>query len=330
MKYREIPGTGVKASVVGFGLWGISGQWEGGANDAAAIPALHAAIEAGINFFDTAPVYGLGHAEEVLGKALEGRRNDVLIASKCGLVWDSKGNVTRNLGRQSLIDEINRSLIRLRTDHIDLWQIHWPSSDWALEETMEAVGSVKKSGKVRWLGVSNFSSADTRRAHELEEIVSWQGLYNALERNALSYRGDSLEYRTEKDILPLAEELGFAVLPFGPLMMGLLAGAIDESKIFGSDDVRSGNPRLSAKESSDYFAAARVFIGFAQELSKEPAELAINWILHQPTILSVISGIRTSSEAVANARASQWFLTEDQYIELENRLTPWKRMIQEN
>ena len=107
MKYREIPGTGVSASAVGFGLWGISGQWEGGANDKVAVEALHAAIDSGINFFDTAPVYGLGHAEEVLGKALKNRRNDVLIASKCGLVWGDDEQVSRNLSRNSLIAEID-------------------------------------------------------------------------------------------------------------------------------------------------------------------------------------------------------------------------------
>ncbi|MDA3958740.1 aldo/keto reductase [Oceanispirochaeta sp.] len=330
MKYRKIPGTGVDASVVGFGLWGISGQWEGGADDKTAISALHEAIDNGINFFDTAPVYGLGHAEKVLGRALKDRRNEVLIASKCGLIWDDNGEVSRNLSRQSLIDEIDRSLKRLNTDHIDLWQIHWPCSDWVLEETMEALGAVKKAGKVRWLGVSNFSAADTRRANELEDIVTWQGLYNAFERNAGTYRGDILDYRTEKEIMPLVGEIDIALLPFGPLMMGLLAGGFDETKVFGRDDVRSGNPRLSGEESGPYFKAARVFIDFARELSKAPAELAINWILYKPSILSVISGARTASEAAENAKASEWTLTEEQYRELEKRLSPWAEIIIES
>ena len=249
MKFREIPGTGVMASTVGFGLWGLSGQWEGGANDTEAVRALHAAVDIGINFFDTAPVYGLGHAEEVLGKGLKNLRSKVLIASKCGLVWGEDKKVSRNLSRNSITAEIDQSLSRLGTDYIDLWQIHWPSADSVLEETMEAMESVRKSGKVRWLGVCNFSSLDTRRAKELAGIVTWQGLYNVIERNSTSYRGDSLEYRTEDEILPVAEELHLGILPFSPLMMGQLAGAFDERKTFGDDDVRSGNPRITGKES---------------------------------------------------------------------------------
>ncbi len=324
MKYREIPGTGVSASAVGFGLWGISGQWEGGANDKIAVEALHAAIDSGINFFDTAPVYGLGHAEKVLGKALKNRRNDVLIASKCGLVWGDDDQVSRNLSRNSLIAEIDQSLTRLGTDHVDLWQIHWPSDDMVLDETMEALNTVKASGKVRWLGVSNFSAVDTRRAKELADIVSWQGLYNAIERNSTSYRGDPLEYRTEDEILPLAEELNLGILPFSPLMMGLLAGAVDENKAFGDDDVRSGNPRIVGKESEQYFKATRAFLSFAEELGKPPAELAINWLLSHRSLLSVISGARNASEAIANARAADWELGESDIEELELRLAPWK------
>lgn len=328
MKFREIPGTGVNASVVGFGLWGISGQWEGGANDYEAVKALHAAIDSGINFFDTAPVYGLGHAEEVLGKALESRRNEVLIASKCGLVWGVDEDVKRNLTRDSILTEIDQSLSRLGTDRIDLWQIHWPSDEMILEETMEAMLTVKSAGKVRWLGVSNFSASDTRRAKELADIVSWQGLYNAIERNSTEYRGDPLDYRTEADILPVADELNIGILPFSPLMMGLLAGAVDENKAFGDDDVRSGNPRIVGKESEQYFKATRAFLSFAEELGKPPAELAINWLLSHRSLLSVISGARNVSEAIANAQAAEWELGESDIEELEIRLAPWKDLYQ--
>lgn len=328
MKFREIPGTGVKASTVGFGLWGISGQWEGGANDKEAIKALNAAIDSGINFFDTAPVYGLGHAEEVLGKALKHRRNEVLIASKCGLVWDAEHQVTRNLSRKSLLDEIDQSLNRLGTDHIDLWQIHWPSDDTALEVTLETMESVRAAGKVRWLGISNFSAADTRKAAELADIVTWQGLYNAIERNSSSYRGDPLEYRTEEEIIPAAEELNLGILPFSPLMMGLLAGAVDEKKTFGDDDVRSGNPRIVGEESVPYFQAVEAFVAFAAEMGKPPAELAINWLLSHGSVLSVISGARNKSEAIANSRAAEWELEPTDAIELEKRLSPWNNLFE--
>jgi aryl-alcohol dehydrogenase-like predicted oxidoreductase len=328
MRYREIPGTGAHASAVGYGLWGVSGQWEGGADDAEAIRALHAAIDAGIDFFDTAPVYGRGHAEELLGKALKGRRDKVLVASKCGLVWNSPdGPVLRDVSPASLIAEIDRSLSRLGTDRIDLWQVHWPTPEMVLEETMAALLSVVQAGKVRWLGVSNFTAADTRRAKELGGIVSWQGIYNALERNPSWYHDNPLVYRTERDILPLAEELGLGILPYSPLMQGLLAGAFGRGKVFGADDVRILNPHLNGPESAPYYEAAAAFLAFAAELGKPPAELAINWLLRRPAILSVICGARTAAEAVANARAAEWELNEADAAELERRLSPWESVI---
>jgi aryl-alcohol dehydrogenase-like predicted oxidoreductase len=330
MRYREIPGSGVKASAIGFGLWGVSGQWEGGADDTEAIRALHAAMDAGIDFFDTAPVYGRGHAEEVLGKALKGRRDRALIASKCGLVWESPdGPVLRDVSPASLTAEIDRSLSRLGTDHIDLWQVHWPTPEMVLEETFAALLSVVKAGKVRWLGVSNFTAADTRRAMELAGIVSWQGIYNALERNPSWYHDNNLAYRTERDLLPLAEELGFGILPFSPLMQGLLAGAFDEKKVFGKDDVRILNPHLNGPEAAPYFAASAAFVAFARELGKPPAELAINWLLRKRVMLSVICGARTAPEAVANARAAEWELGEEDAAELERRLDPWGSTIRD-
>ncbi len=324
MKYRDIPGTGAKASAVGYGLWGISGQWEGGADDAEAVRAIHAAIDSGIDFFDTAPVYGRGHAEEVLGKAIKGRRDRVIVASKCGLVWDRiDGPVLRDLSRASILGEIDRSLARLGTDHLDLWQVHWPTSDMVLEETMAALDSVRRAGKVRWLGVSNFTAADTRRAKELGGIVSWQGIYNALERNPSCYHDNDLVYRTERDLVPLAAEIGIGILPYSPLMQGLLAGAFGSGKLFGPDDVRHLNPHLSGSGSGPYYQAAAAFIAFAAELGRPPAELAINWLLKHPVVLSVIAGPRTAAEAVANALAAEWELGEADAAELERRLSPW-------
>jgi len=330
MKYREIPGTGVQTSAIGYGLWGISGQWEGGADDTEAIKALHAAMDAGIDFFDTAPVYGRGHAEEVLGKAIKGyKRDKLIIASKCGLVWESlEGPVLRNVSRASIIAEIDRSLNRLGTDYVDLWQVHWPTSDMVLEETMEALDMVRNTGKVRYLGVSNFSASDTRKAKELGGIVSWQGIYNALERNPICYHDNDLVYQTEKDILPLATEIGIGILPYSPLMQGLLAGAYDSNKIFGNDDVRCLNPHLTGASSAPYYEAAGAFVSFAKELGKKPAELAINWLLKHPEILSVISGARTAEEAIANARACEWELSDADALILEKRLKPWAQYIQ--
>jgi aryl-alcohol dehydrogenase-like predicted oxidoreductase len=308
---------------VGYGLWGLGGQWEGGADDAEAVRAIHAAMDAGIDFFDTAPVYGRGHAEEVLGKALAGRRGKAIVASKCGLVWESPtGPVLRDLSRKSILAEIDRSLARLGVEYIDLWQVHWPTPGMNLNETIAALDEVRRSGKVRWLGVSNFSAADTRSAKELGNIVSWQGIYNALERDPSWYHDNPLVYRTERDIVGLAEELGIGILPYSPLMQGLLAGAFDRTKAFGADDVRALNPHLSGPGSAPYYAAAAAFVAFAGELGKPPAELAINWLLRLRPVLSVICGARTAAEALANARAAEWELSDSDATELERRLAP--------
>jgi aryl-alcohol dehydrogenase-like predicted oxidoreductase len=155
-------------------------------------------VDLGINLFDVAPVYGFGHAEEVLGKALKGRRQKVLIASKCGLLWDGQRNITNNLTAKSILWEIDNSLRRLNTDHIDIYQLHWPDPNTPIEETIEALHSIKEAGKIRYIGVSNFSVELTKQAMEIDTIVSYQGLYNMLERNPESYHEIPLTYRTQE------------------------------------------------------------------------------------------------------------------------------------
>lgn len=324
MIYREIPGTDIRASVVGFGLWGVSGQWEGGKDDAQAVRTIETAVEKGVNFFDTAPVYGLGHSETVLGKALEGKRDQVFIASKCGLVWDGQNNVTVDLSAASVKREIDEILTRLKTDYIDLWQIHWPNPAFDLEETLEAMCEVRESGKVRYLGVTNFSAADTRLAKEKAGIVSWQGLYNMLERNPSSYHSIDLAYRTEREILPLAEELGLGILPYSPLMQGLLTGKFTDGPSWGKDDVRSANPRLSGEASAPYWEMARALAEFSRSCGVPMARLAFGWMIAKSPVSSVIAGARTPEQIASNAEAGEAELSADLLAGLEEVLQPWE------
>ena len=218
MKYKTVPAMpGLSFSAVGFGCWGISGGdvWNG-TTDAESIRTVQTAVDLGINLFDVAPVYGLGHAEEILGQALKGRRHEVIIASKCGLVWDEAKNVTLNLKKASLMQEIDDSLRRLQTGYIDIYQMHWADPDTPEEESMEALEAIKASDKIRHIGVTNFSLDRTKRCMSAGTITSHQGLYNLLEHNPTHYHNIPLEYRTADEVLPFCTENSLAFFPYNP------------------------------------------------------------------------------------------------------------------
>ncbi|MDI9374169.1 MAG: aldo/keto reductase, partial [Thermotogota bacterium] len=228
MKYRKVKKIEEKLSTLGYGCWGISGPsfWDGTTDDDS-IKTIRKAVGEGINFFDVAPVYGFGHAEEVLGKAIKGMRNDIFIATKCGLVWDQQNRISNCLKPESIRREIEASLRRLQTDRVDLYQLHWPDPRVDIEETMDAVNELKKAGMIRYIGLSNFSLSLAERAMKVSDIASMQGLYNMLERNPKSYHNIPLEYAVEKEVLPFVKENGMAFLPYSPLFQGLLTGTFD-------------------------------------------------------------------------------------------------------
>ena len=218
METKRVRAMDETFSVVGYGCWGISGGdvWNK-TTDRDSIRAVQAAVDHGVTFFDVAPVYGFGHAETILGQALGGRREDVLIATKCGLVWDDQGRITNDLSADNIFHEIDQSLRRLGVDYVDIYQMHWPDPATPIEESMDALLRIKDSGKIRHIGVSNFPVALTEEARRLGEIVSYQGLYNMLERNPESYHNIPLEYQTEKEVLSYCREQGLAFFPYSPL-----------------------------------------------------------------------------------------------------------------
>jgi len=325
MKFKTLNRFDQPFSALGYGCWGISGgnSWSR-SDDQQAIDTIHAAIDGGINFFDVAPVYGLGHAESVLGQALQGKdRASLIIASKCGLVWDADNNVSNNLSADSLLTEIDQSLARLGTDYLDLYQIHWPNAEYPLQETLSALEQIKASGKVRHLGVSNFSLALLKQASELGVIDSFQGLYNMLERNPEFYHFIDLDYRSEAEILPFCAQNGMAFFPYSPLMQGLLGGRFDASRLH-SDDVRNHNPKLKGELLPKYLQIVDTLSAFAAELGKPLNELAINWLADQPTVTSVIAGAGSVAHVEANLKAMQWTLSSSDREALELRLQPYK------
>ena len=317
MRTTSIPQLDTPVSSIGFGCWALSGpeSWTSGADDHT-IAAVRRAVDLGIDFFDVAPVYGFGHAEEVLGRALGSRRDEVVVASKCGLVWDDAGNIDNDLSPASLRREIDDSLRRLGTDRIDIYQMHWPDPGTAVEESMETLLEVKASGKIRHIGVSNFSVERTSRALSVGPLATHQGLMNLLEPNADGYHGHHLEYRARAEILPLMVERGMAFLPYSPIFQGLLTDSYDPAAV-DATDVRRENPKLFGGEAAVYLQAANRLRALAVEMGRPLQQIAINWLAAQPGMGPVIAGAQTVEQLEATAGAGTWDLTPAELDQIE-------------
>lgn len=315
MKYRSTKRLPLPLSVIGLGCWGLSGPtvWKE-SNDDKSIKVVQKALELGVNFFDVAPVYGFGHAEEILGRAIKGfPRDKVFIATKCGLVWDQQGRIKRCLSKESIMKEIDASLKRLQTDYVDLYQLHWPDPNTPIEETMEAMLKLKDQGKIRYIGLSNFSIDTAERL--LPYISSMQGLYNLFERNARSYHNIPLEYRTENEVLPFCQKHGLAFFPYSPLMQGVLTGKFSENDTF--NDVRSANPKLVGENYKKYVTAANRLKSIAARYGRPLSHLSLNWLIKHESITSIIAGATSPEEVEENVAAVSWDMSDELYDEIE-------------
>jgi len=313
MKYKKVQKIDHNFSQLGFGCWGASGKgnWTNHSDDNQ-ILAIQTAIDLGINFFDVAPVYGLGHAEEVLGKAIKGKRNDLFIATKVGLPWNDKLEVRNDVTRESILTEIDESLMRLQVDHVDLYQVHWPTDcGTPLEETVEGLMKVKASGKARYIGLTNFSVADYHKANSMTDIVSMQGLFNMLEQNPESYHNIPLHYRTSKEIFPLCQSEGLAIFPYSPLFQGLLTGKITGETVFGQGDVRNANPKLQGEERLKHLALLERIRKLEALEGKSLAEIAMTYLVAKEAITSVIATQASPEEVKANVKALEWQMSQE-------------------
>jgi aryl-alcohol dehydrogenase-like predicted oxidoreductase len=307
MKFKTVPAIpGVQFSAIGLGCWSLGGgsRWEG-SSDERSIATVRRAIEEDVNFIDTAPVYGFGESERLLGEALQGHRDKVFLASKCGLVWDDARTVSRSLTASTVHSDVEASLRRLRTDHLDLLQLHWPDHDTPLEETARALEDILRAGKARRIGVTNFSVADADALSRMVPIVSCQALYNLLERNPASYHAIPLEYRTEKEVLPYCRAKGFAFFPYSPLFQGLLTGSFTRETRFTAGDVRSENPNLKGPAFQRYLAAAAALKSVAEAEGLSLTALSLGWLCNRPEVTSVICGAQDPEQIAANATASE-------------------------
>ncbi|RWI29945.1 MAG: aldo/keto reductase [Mesorhizobium sp.] len=304
---RSIGKSGVVASAVGLGTWAIGGWMWGGTDEAESIAAIQASIDAGISLIDTAPAYGLGRSEEIVGKAIKGRRDRVVIASKCGLNWHSKkGNhffdqdgtpVNRYLGADGVAYEVEQSLRRLGTDYIDLYITHWQDPTTPIAETMEALERLKSAGKIRAIGASNLDAA------ELQQYVA------AGQLDAIQERYSMLDREIEQTLLPIARQHQVAALSYSSLALGLLSGAIDPAREFGGDDQRKDNPRFSQANRRKVAALKHALAPVAEVHQASMAQIVIAWTLAQPGITFALCGARNATQALDNARAGEILLS---------------------
>ncbi|HLV08605.1 MAG TPA: aldo/keto reductase [Halanaerobiales bacterium] len=306
MIYRKLGSSNLKVSVLGFGCWPAGNDWTE-ANDKSSIESIREAIQLGINFFDVAPVYGFGHAEKVLGEAVKGKRDQVYIASKCGLRWDDSKTIIRNLSRKSILEEIDLTLERLGINYLDLYQLHWPDPNTPLEETISTLNDLKKEGKIRNIGLSNYNVFLIEEAKKYGEIVSDQVLYNMIDRNSDHYHDLPLNYRTEREILPYSEENNLGVIPYSPLCQGLLTDSFEIEKI-DNGDVRIDNPELQGIKLQKNLKKAVEVREIAKELGKPMVQLVLNWMVAKKGISTIIAGSTNVNEVRENVAAFDWKL----------------------
>jgi aryl-alcohol dehydrogenase-like predicted oxidoreductase len=259
---------------------------------------------------------------------LRGRRDQVIIATKCGLHWDDQGNIDNDLSAQSIREEIDASLHRLQTDYVDIYQLHWPDPQTPIGETMAVLNELKQSGKIRHIGVSNFSVKLTEEASQYSPLVSYQGLYNLLERNPVSYHNIPLDYRTESEILPYCREHGLAFFPYSPLFQGLLTDHFKAQKQFDNHDVRHANPKLNGDMLTIYYEIREQLLKFARLIGKPLSQIAINWLINQDAVTSVICGAQTTGHVDENVGSVSWTLTPEMTAQLEAILRPYYDVIE--
>jgi len=315
MKFRPLGWTGEEISVIGLGTWAMGGaDWSygwGPQNDEDSINTIRRALDLGINWIDTAPVYGLGHAEEIVGKAIKGYRYRVFLATKCGLVWDSNKNITANLTAKSIRKEVEDSLRRLQTDYIDLYQIHWPNPEAQITEAWETMVKLKEEGKIRYLGVSNFTVDQMERVWLIHKIASLQPPYHMFDRHI------------ENGILQYCATNNIGVIVYSPLASGLLTGKYDEERIANlhESDWRRRSPLFTEPQISVNLLAINRLKEIAEDLGITLSQLAIAWTLRRLEITAAIVGARNPSQIEETVKAADVRLDEDVLNKIEQVLT---------
>ncbi len=324
MLTREIGKSGIVTSAVGLGTWAIGGWMWGGTDDSAAEDAIHAALDAGISLIDTAPAYGLGHAEELVGRVLRTRRDEVVLATKCGLVWHSQRGpffftqgghpVHRDLSTSAIRHEVEESLRRLNTDRIDLYITHWQDPTTPIPETVDALKSLQAEGKIRAFAASNTSPEDLAAYISAGGIAALQEEYSMLAR------------QIEHSLLPACRSHDISIMGYSVLALGLLSGRIGVDRTFAGDDQRKDNPRFSLENRARVGRLMEVIRPLAAVHGASPAQIVIAWTLAQPGLTFALCGARNAEQARENAAAGRLRLSEEEVasisVAIETYLEP--------
>jgi len=314
MKTRQLGNTDMQITPIGFGTWAIGGGgyqfgW-GPQDDEQSIATINHALDLGINWIDTAAVYGLGHSEEVVARALKGRSERPYIFTKCARVWDEHGNITGNLKAQSIRRECENSLRRLQTDVIDLYQMHWPDPEPDIEEGWSTMAELKKEGKVRYIGVCNFNVSQMRRIMQIAPISSLQPPYSIIHPDV------------ENGILPFCQEHKIGVIVYSPMVSGLLTGSMTRERIANlpEDDWRRRSPDFQEPRLSRNLALVERLtgIGFIHNLT--PGVVAIAWTLRNPAVTGAIVGGRHPEQVNGIIGAAEFRLTDSEIAQIDEVL----------
>ena len=311
MEYRNLGKSDLKVSVIGYGAWGIGGFpfWKDEGEEES-LKSIKIAVDCGINFFDTAPVYGFGYSEKLIGKALHDIRDKVVLATKCGLRWtkEEMGRIAKCATRKSILEEIDLSLERLQTDYIDLYQVHWPDENTPIKETMEALIEIKDKGKICHIGVSNYSTAQMKECLKYGEIVSLQPMYNMVERDI------------EKESLPFCIENKIGIIAYSPLASGILTGKYNEDTKFQDWRGKGIIGHFTDETFKSNIRRIKKISLIAGKLDKTMGQLAINWLVNQGGITTAIVGVKNANQISENICSIGWSIPEKENNEIENIL----------
>ena len=311
LEYINIKGTTLQSSRIALGTWAIGGWMWGGSDEKESMRTIHAALDQGINLIDTAPIYGQGRSEEIVGEALRqhGGREAVILATKVGIDWTT-GRIERNSTRKRIRQEFEDSLRRLQTDYIDIYQVHWPDPLVPVEETAQTLRELYEQGKIRAIGVSNYSPQEMDRFKANAPLHTVQPPYNLFEREI------------ERDVLPYALGHGITTLTYGALCRGLLSGAMNAGRQFSRDDLRkTSDPKFQQPHFAEYLDAASKLDAYAREhFGKRVIHLAVRWLLDQPGVGVALWGARRPEQLAPINEVSGWTLTQRDFADIDNIL----------
>jgi aryl-alcohol dehydrogenase-like predicted oxidoreductase len=307
---RTLGNSDLKLTAIGFGAWAIGGgNWEfawGPQDDNESVAAIHRALDLGINWIDTAAIYGLGHSEEIVAKAVKSSSHKPLVFTKCSMRWHDDRSIYRSLTKKSLTEELENSLRRLGVEAIDLYQVHWPNPEAEIEEGWETLAKFKEQGKVRWIGVSNFSVEQMKRAQKIAPITSLQPPYSMLRR------------AIEEEILPFCQTNNIGVINYSPMLSGLLTGKVTPERVaaFPADDWRRRSVEFQEPRLSRNLRLVELLREIGKPHGVEPGVVAVAWTLKHPAITAAIVGGRSAAQVEGLVPALDFRVSDADYAKI--------------